>query len=316
MANASTADSPGRCDSEGRDRQQSSSVWEIEEESELFEINHGRAAMASIKEEISLTDAGSMFSVDVNGSGEGAEECVYVGVGKGDSSLEAVAWAAAQSSSATVVYLIHVFPQVHHIPSPLGKLPKSQVSGEQVKKYMAEEGDKRRELLQRFINKCSATASISKVETVLIESDLVAKAMVDLIPILNIRKLVLGTNRSNVKKLKHRKGGNTNNNIAAQVLQSSPEWCEISVISQGKLVLNTTALQLGSSPSTTAAGSSSSSSSPSLPPPPPRMDSSSTGDQIINAAAMEELQQVITSSNHNDGDAFACMCFRSPKVAI
>ncbi|CAL1382973.1 unnamed protein product [Linum trigynum] len=77
MANASTADSPGRRDSEGSNLQRSSSVWEIEEESELFEINHGRAAMASIKEEISLMDAGSMFSVDVNGSGGGAEDCVY-----------------------------------------------------------------------------------------------------------------------------------------------------------------------------------------------------------------------------------------------
>ena len=35
------------------------------------------------------------------------------------------------------------------------------------------------------------------VDTLLIESDMIAKAIVDLIPILNIRKLVLGTNKSN-----------------------------------------------------------------------------------------------------------------------
>lgn len=35
-----------------------------------------------------------------------------------------------------------------------------------------------------------------KADTVLIESDMVARAIVDVIPILNIRKLVLGVNKS------------------------------------------------------------------------------------------------------------------------
>jgi membrane-bound lytic murein transglycosylase len=39
----------------------------------------------------------------------------------------------------------------------VGRLPKSQVSAQQVENYMAQERDKRRELLQKFINMCSAS---------------------------------------------------------------------------------------------------------------------------------------------------------------
>lgn len=38
-----------------------------------------------------------------------------------------------------------------------------------------------------------------KVDTILIESDTVASAIRDLIPILNIRKLVVGTTKSSVR---------------------------------------------------------------------------------------------------------------------
>lgn len=37
------------------------------------------------------------------------------------------------------------------------------------------------------------------VDTVLIESDLVAKAILDLIPVLHIRKLVVGTTKSSLR---------------------------------------------------------------------------------------------------------------------
>lgn len=40
-----------------------------------------------------------------------------------------------------------------------------------------------------------------QVETVLIESDMEAKAILDLIPILNIRKLVMGATKSNLRQV-------------------------------------------------------------------------------------------------------------------
>jgi hypothetical protein len=91
----------------------STSVCEIEEESpsETFEINHG-VPMASIREEF---EAGSLFSVDVQNS----EDSVYVGVGKSDSSMDALAWTLKHAvTPSTIVYLVHVFPEIRYIPSP------------------------------------------------------------------------------------------------------------------------------------------------------------------------------------------------------
>ncbi|XWS19268.1 hypothetical protein CRYUN_Cryun31cG0001000 [Craigia yunnanensis] len=171
----------------------SSSVSEIQEEegnnsSELFEINHG-VGMASIKE----VDQSSLFSFDVTDE----EKSVYVAVGKSESSMDALSWTLTHfANTSTILYLIHVFPEIRHIPSPLGMLPKNQVSTTKVENYMAQERGKRRQLLQNFLDVCSAS-KVKVVDTMLIESDMVAKAILDLIPILNIRKLVVGTTKSN-----------------------------------------------------------------------------------------------------------------------
>ncbi|XP_022723575.1 U-box domain-containing protein 35 isoform X2 [Durio zibethinus] len=195
---------------------------EEEEEEELFEINHG-VGTASIKEVES-----SLFSFDVNNAEE--EDSVYVAVGKSNSSMDALSWTLANFvNTSTTLYLIHVFPEIRHIPSPLGMLPRSQVSPTQVENYMAQERGKRRQLLEKFLDICSA--SKVKVETLLIESDMVAKAILDLIPILNIRKLVVGTSNSNPRKLKSRKGIN---GIADQIFQSAPNTCEVKVVCEGK----------------------------------------------------------------------------------
>lgn len=99
----------------------SSSICEIEEEdsAELFEINHGMPPMAPIKEEIES----SFFSFDVHGRenhhDQEEEDIVYVAVGKSDSSLEALSWTLNHAVNAsTMIYLVHVFPEIKHIPSP------------------------------------------------------------------------------------------------------------------------------------------------------------------------------------------------------
>lgn len=108
----------------------------------------------------------------------------------------------------------------------VGKLPINQVNPEQKEKFLAQESGKRRDHLQKFLTACSASQvyddddAISfmiatvvfytilirvfddvkvKVDTVLIESDMEAKAILDLIPILNIRKLVLGATKAAVR---------------------------------------------------------------------------------------------------------------------
>ncbi|WCJ28202.1 Adenine nucleotide alpha hydrolases-like superfamily protein [Euphorbia peplus] len=145
---------------------------------------------------------GSLFSLDIGGRCQGGGDCVYVAVGKSDmeSSMDALLWTLknlVNGESSTMVYLIHVYPETHYIPSPLGRLPKSQVNPHQIAVYMEQQRGNRRQLLQEFINVCSA--SKIKVETVFAESDVVAKAILDLIPILNIRKLVLGTSKSTLR---------------------------------------------------------------------------------------------------------------------
>lgn len=82
---------------------------------------------------------------------------------------------------------------VYTLTVGVGMIPRNQVSAEQVESYIDKEKVKRRELLQKFLQSCSA--SKVKVDTILIESDLVAKAILDLIPILQITNLVIGANK-------------------------------------------------------------------------------------------------------------------------
>ena len=106
----------------------------------------------------------------------------------------------------------------------VGRLAKEQASQEQLDAFMSQEREKRRTLLNKFIQTCSASKvpslsfSLSwnsfksskltderlsqkqvKVETILVESDSVAKAIQDLTTILNIKKLVLGIDKSNAR---------------------------------------------------------------------------------------------------------------------
>ncbi|KAL0443063.1 UNVERIFIED_CONTAM: hypothetical protein Slati_2029000 [Sesamum latifolium] len=176
---------------------------------------------------------GSVFSFG------GGEDVVYVAVGRQseETSMDALIWTLnnAVDPSSTVVFLIHVFPETKYIPSPLGKLPISQVNGEQRENYLAQERGKTREFLQKFVDMCSASSQKQqvKVETILIESDMEAKAIVDLIPILNIRKLVVGTTKSNLKRMMRSRRGNASG-VADHILQNAPEFCHVKMICEGK----------------------------------------------------------------------------------
>ncbi|KAJ4888539.1 Adenine nucleotide alpha hydrolases-like superfamily protein [Raphanus sativus] len=193
---------------------------EIEEEGE----EDGRRGLETVRE-IQFEGSNS-GTVSMNG-----EDNVYVGVGKGDSSMEALRWALDNliTSSSTLLYLIHVFPETRSIPYPLGRLTREQASQEQLETFMSQEREKRRTLLNKFLHACSA--SKVKVETVLVESDSVAKALQDLITILHIKKLVLGIDKSNARKANSTRG----NSVPEQIMRSSAaELCEVKVICQGK----------------------------------------------------------------------------------
>ncbi|XP_077216147.1 U-box domain-containing protein 37-like [Tasmannia lanceolata] len=186
-----------------------STVNEIEEDhsSELSEINHHIPAP--------LTENGNQ---------------VYVAVGKNSSSMDALTWTLKHAlNPSTFVYLIHVFPEVHRIPTPLGMLPKNKVRPEQVESHMSQERNKRTVLLQKFLSHCNA--SKVNAETILIESDLIAKAIVDLIPILNIRELVVGSTKSSLRKLKEGSGK------VEHIYKNAPDFCRVKIICGGKEVI-------------------------------------------------------------------------------
>ncbi|XP_058727797.1 U-box domain-containing protein 54-like isoform X2 [Vicia villosa] len=112
----------------------------------------------------------------------------------------------------------------------VGMIARNQVSAEQVEIYMEQERNKRRQLLHKFIQSCSL--SKVKVDTILIESDFVAKAILDLIPILQISNLVIGANKFHQRKARSKKG----NGVADQVVQNAPENCKVRIICEGKEV--------------------------------------------------------------------------------
>ncbi|XP_062111158.1 U-box domain-containing protein 33-like [Humulus lupulus] len=164
---------------------------------------------------------GSLFSIDIF-----KHERVFVGVGHGknDSSMDALLWTLNHAVTAsTNVHLIHVFPLLRLVPSPLGgMLPKSQASPKAVEIYLAQQRDKRKKLLQNYIDVCSAAKV--KVETTLIESGIPSEAILQLISTLKIRKLVLGSTKSSLRKVKSRRG------TASQILEKAPQNCEIKII--------------------------------------------------------------------------------------
>ncbi|XP_024987353.1 U-box domain-containing protein 35-like [Cynara cardunculus var. scolymus] len=211
----------------------------VEEDDDDDDDDNGRFGgsrlMPSITEEYDDGDAGNLFSYDSrNGS-----DVVYVVTWRGteelsSASMDALVWTLGNDlHESTIVYLVHVFPELRYIPTPLGRLPISQANPEQKESCLVQERSKRSEYLQRFLSLCSS--SKVQVETVLIESDMEAKAILDLIPILNIRTLVLGATKSNLRKLRgsSKKGGG---GTLDQILHNAPESCDVKVICEGKEV--------------------------------------------------------------------------------
>ncbi|VFQ82378.1 unnamed protein product [Cuscuta campestris] len=205
----------------------------------------------SSREESDEDSSGSsLFSYDFDGeddSGSHAVSAVYVAVGSGskidaEASMDALMWAlgnaaepvrrlsSSSSSSSMVVILVHVFPKIKFVPSPLGMIPISKVNQEQKDNHKTHERNQRMQFLQKFLDVCSA--SKVKADTILIESDTEANAILDLIHICNIRKLVLGTPKANLRKMKWKKGKST----AKEIVKNAPEFCDIKIICDGKEV--------------------------------------------------------------------------------
>lgn len=120
---------------------------------------------------------------------------LYVAVGEDD--MDVVKWVLDHAvSPGARIFLVHVSPPITLIPTPVGMLGRSQLTPQQVRRYLNEVNNKRKDLLQKYIQ-LSTEAKVT-AETLILESKDKGKAILDLISILNITNLVLG-----VKKLRY-----------------------------------------------------------------------------------------------------------------
>ncbi|BBH03766.1 Adenine nucleotide alpha hydrolases-like superfamily protein [Prunus dulcis] len=148
---------------------------------------------------------------------------VYVAVGKDDTDV--LKWTLDNAvSPGTRVFLVHVFPNHLH---PYTRLAKSQLTEDQVRLHINEESNKRRNLLQKYVSLCN-DAKVT-VETMLLDSKDTAKAILDLIPVLSIIHLVIGT-----KRPPHSRRVQKKLSLGEFVRKNAPDFCEVSIIHEGK----------------------------------------------------------------------------------
>ncbi|KZV48218.1 U-box domain-containing protein 50 [Dorcoceras hygrometricum] len=151
---------------------------------------------------------------------------VYVAVGKND--LHLVKWALDHAvSPGDRIFLVHVFAPLTYIPTPVGRLSRSQLSKDQVQVYIKEESNRRKHLLQKYINLCNE--SRIAVDTMLVESSASAKAILDLISVVNITNLVVGSTQSTFARLARKGQGK-----GEYIRKKAPEFCEVTVVYEGK----------------------------------------------------------------------------------
>ncbi|RZC46036.1 hypothetical protein C5167_038985, partial [Papaver somniferum] len=132
---------------------------------------------------------------------------------------------------ATIIEECKDSMRVNSLKTVGGRCHKDSVNPLLFEDYKNEMIEKRKKFMDEFLSLCSLCKV--KGETLLIESNDVATAVIDLVPILNIKKLVIGTSKSSYRKLKRPHG------IADQILKAAlPDTCDIKIISRGKELID------------------------------------------------------------------------------
>ncbi|KAJ6760782.1 U-BOX DOMAIN-CONTAINING PROTEIN 52-LIKE [Salix purpurea] len=171
-------------------------------------------------------------SKSITNSIDGISNDVYVAVGKNDTDV--LKWALDHAvSPGARVFLVHVFPPLTYISTPVGRLSRSQLSKDQMRFYINEENNRRRNQMQKYFRLC-ANAKVA-VDTMLLESNLTAKTILELIPVLNITHLVMGNKRlprSRYRLLRKKLGK------GEFVKKNAPDYCEVSIIHDGKKIMD------------------------------------------------------------------------------
>ncbi|XP_031480941.1 U-box domain-containing protein 33-like [Nymphaea colorata] len=177
-------------------------------------------ACPEIVEEPEITIPAAAAAADRDESND-----VYVAVGTKESSLDVLRWALREAVvPGSCVYLVHVYSPVTFIPTPLGMMSRDLMAPEIVEDFINEEQIKRSTLMQKYLKLCHG--SQVQVDTVIVESDMVANAIVDVIDFCIVRKLVMGTTKWQARKGAGGKAG--------YVQRHAPPYCKVKIICDGK----------------------------------------------------------------------------------
>ncbi|KAL6603897.1 hypothetical protein ACP70R_044258 [Stipagrostis hirtigluma subsp. patula] len=163
---------------------------------------------------------------------EGPQVVVAVAVrGDGRASRRAARWAAASlAPPAARVALVHVIPPLAFVPSPSGeKVPVERMEPEAVEMYAQ---DRRARAQEEVVLPLRRLCGGTTVETVVLEADSVAEALVAYAAESGVRSLVLGsTSFSWLRRILRVR------DVPATVLQMMPSSCNVFVVSRRRITI-------------------------------------------------------------------------------
>ncbi|XP_031255691.1 U-box domain-containing protein 34 [Pistacia vera] len=177
------------------------------------------------------------MSLSIDGVGGASAEMKSVAVavnvgegsGGGNGSRRAVRWAVENlMNKADRFILVHVMPPITSIPTPSGEcIPVAELDENVVKVYVQDVKLKTEEIFIPYKKLCKTR----KVETLVLEDDNPASALLRYVSAARINNLVLGSCYTNciVRKLK-------GPGVPTTVLKSSPSTCDIYVVSKRRVI--------------------------------------------------------------------------------
>ncbi|OIW18729.1 hypothetical protein TanjilG_13481 [Lupinus angustifolius] len=154
---------------------------------------------------------------------------VTSGSGTGRGSCRAVDWAVENLlPQADRFILVHVIPAITSIPTPSGEyIPISEADNDVLATYMHDVKQRSEEIFVPFKKLCK----INTVETLLLEDDNPANALLSFISESGIQMLVMGSYSSNFITRKLKGPG-----IPTTVLRCAPDSCDVYLIARDRII--------------------------------------------------------------------------------
>ncbi|XP_010467886.1 PREDICTED: U-box domain-containing protein 34-like [Camelina sativa] len=150
----------------------------------------------------------------------------------GAGSRRAVRWALDNlSPKADRFVLVHVIPTITSIPTPSGeRLPVEEVEERVVEMYVRDVKKEFETVFVPFLKMCKASSTKCQVETLLLEYDDPAKALLRFTSKSGVNSLVMGSFSSNIFTRRSKGSG-----VPLTVLKYVPETCEVYIVCKDRI---------------------------------------------------------------------------------